>query len=262
MKIQCNPNVTVTLRVDDVDLPEYQERTVHGRACTESEVYVRSILGQNFTVHVAADDRIAHDSNSPSDKIASDIYVDGTVVTRHVHKPPFKVNIKGFHDTQEDLDVFRCFRFAELTTTDDSGDFEDDISKAKLKSLGTIEVKCYWVREDGPPKQRRRARNVTGIGFNAVRTVPEKALKGRAISYCIGPLSSRKPSRTYPYGKTPIALFKLNYRSLDDLQKELIIPRSQSAAASPLEERDPDTLTLEEARDVVRHMQQRGHRGS
>ena len=183
---QCNPSVTVTIRVDDVELPEYQEQTVHGRAWPESEVYVRSILGQNFTVHVAADDPIAHGSSSPSDRIASDVYVDGTVVTRHVHKPPFEVNIKGFHNTQGDLDVFRRFRFAELTTTDDTGGFEDEISKAKLKGLGTIEVKCYWVREDGPPKQRRRARNVIGIGFNAVGTVPEKALKGQAISYCIG----------------------------------------------------------------------------
>lgn len=77
---------------------------------------------------------------------------------------------------------------------------------------------------------------------------------------------------TRPYGEDPIAVFIFKYRSRSkvylqiiynlmadfhtgDLQIEGVIPRSPSPV--PLEERDPDDLSPEEARELVRRHRQR-----
>lgn len=54
----------------------------------------------------------------------------------------------------------------------------------------------------------------------------------------------------YPHGKLPFASFTFKYRSKKDLQIEGVIERSPSPV--PLEERDPETLSAEEARELVR----------
>ncbi|KAK3109769.1 hypothetical protein LTR53_016612 [Teratosphaeriaceae sp. CCFEE 6253] len=59
----------------------------------------------------------------------------------------------------------------------------------------------------------------------------------------------------YPYGRTPFATFTFKYRSRRDLQIEGVIARSPSPV--PLEDRDPDSLTAEEARELVRLMRAR-----
>ena len=59
----------------------------------------------------------------------------------------------------------------------------------------------------------------------------------------------------YPYGRAPFATFKFKYRSHKDLQAECIIPRSPSPV--PLEERDADSLSLEEAREYFRRDRER-----
>ena len=58
----------------------------------------------------------------------------------------------------------------------------------------------------------------------------------------------------YPWGPDPFATYTFKYRSHRDLQIEGIIPRSPSPV--PLEERDPDTLTPEEARELIRIQRQ------
>ncbi|KAK3645714.1 hypothetical protein LTR56_008901 [Elasticomyces elasticus] len=126
-----------------------------------------------------------------------------------------------------------------------------------VKDLGVIRVEC-----------RRgisvlTSRGGTGDGFRSRRDegMPEKCLKGRAISSqaTIGaPRSTQSPTYArmkWPYGKAPIAVFHFLYRSRQDLQIEGIIPRSPTPV--PLEERDPDLLNLEEARQLVRQARER-----
>lgn len=77
----------------------------------------------------------------------------------------------------------------------------------------------------------------------------------------------------WPYGKQPFAKYIFKYRSRDkwicclglatyyadvylgDLQSEHIIPRSPTPV--PLEERDPEDLNPEEARELVRRLRAR-----
>lgn len=60
---------------------------------------------------------------------------------------------------------------------------------------------------------------------------------------------------SYPWGRDPFASFTFKYRSRKDLQIEGIIPRSPSPV--PLEDRDPETLSAEEARELVRIQRQK-----
>lgn len=147
--------------------------------------------------------------------------------------------------------------------------------KEKLARLGEVTAKLYRVRNVGEIEEQEASTSRDSLDFDSV---PEKALKGRAISsrtmsVCIFLLSTAcffnlhrslgkaEPTRyskcvrvTYPWGRDPFATFTFKYRSHHDLQIEGIIPRSPSPV--PLEERDPDTLTAEEARELVRIQRQ------
>lgn len=64
---------------------------------------------------------------------------------------------------------------------------------------------------------------------------------------------------TQPYGPEPFTTFTFKYRSRQDLQVEGILPRSPSPEPEvPLEEREPESLTAEEARELVRILRERG----
>lgn len=57
-------------------------------------------------------------------------------------------------------------------------------------------------------------------------------------------------SAEFTYGTDPFAVFTFKYRSHKDLQIEGILERSPTPP--PFEERDPDTLTREELRELLR----------
>ncbi|KAK1081883.1 hypothetical protein LTR48_007285 [Friedmanniomyces endolithicus] len=142
--------------------------------------------------------------------------------------------------------------FADLATDDRSA---KHITPESVASLGEVKVQWIWMRRAGVP------RLLTGQSKHTPATgesLPEKCLKGRAISQtaklgeakaCAAQTSQ---DATYPYGRQPFATFTFKYRSRRDLQIEGVIARTPSP--SPLEDRDPDSLTADEARELVRRM--------
>ncbi|CAK3999070.1 Hypothetical predicted protein [Lecanosticta acicola] len=124
-------------------------------------------------------------------------------------------------------------------------------SKEDLQGLGTVKValtRCIRMEQLDINEKRGREANES-------KTISEKSLKGRAISNRISFAAKEKcrtanyHAATYPFGKKPFAEFKFKYRSRRDLQIEGILERSPSP--TPLEERDPDTLTREELRQLL-----------
>lgn len=154
-----------------------------------------------------------------------------------------------------------------------------------------MKIECCWVHKTGKKGHLGTDEFKPAIDF----AVPEKCLKGRAISshatyvffvsngearanmISLGPAErlhgpATYSEVTYPYSKDPIAVFVFKYRSrsklyprfvsnlmadfnIGDLQVEGVIPRSPSPL--PLEQRDPDDLSPEEARELVRRLRQR-----
>ncbi|KAK5696687.1 hypothetical protein LTR97_007991 [Elasticomyces elasticus] len=154
----------------------------------------------------------------------------------------------------------RTMNFAELVTDDTP---VKHIKPESVANLGEVKVECTWFRKAGPPIPVGAAPSwQSAVGDS----LPEKALKGRAVSHTTKYIS---PCTSFQKGVKPFATYIFKYRSkrtlylpasfnamlidiLGDLQIEGVLPRTPSPL--PLEERGPDSLTAEEARELVRQM--------
>ncbi|TID13714.1 ATP-dependent RNA helicase [Venturia nashicola] len=123
--------------------------------------------------------------------------------------------------------------------------------REKVAKLGQITVEFFRC------VIKRKKADLQGYGWNdGVDTVPEKALKGKALSHAtslsetatVVPAPCRYTSDHIDGRNDPYATICFQYRSLNDLKAEMIIPRSPSPI--PLAERTP--TTLEEALEVIR----------
>ncbi|GAB7360129.1 hypothetical protein MBLNU230_g7892t1 [Neophaeotheca triangularis] len=145
----------------------------------------------------------------------------------------------------------RAYVFSDMLRKADAATNAD--APARYSCLGEVELRFTRVRVLGPSVKGRSVRLWEPASDHAV---PEKALKGRAISQRAGyaPPVPHTPGDcltcAYAWGKEPFAKFVFKYRSRRDLQIEGIIPRSPSP--TPLEDRDEASLTVEEARELVR----------
>ncbi|KAI1629872.1 hypothetical protein EDD37DRAFT_71211 [Exophiala viscosa] len=150
----------------------------------------------------------------------------------------------------------RSFYWRDLVTTDEKTNATPDEVKEKYGQLGTIRVivsRKSGSRIIGKDKEKK----ITLFD----NPVPEKALKGRAIDSTMGLQAPRASKRRTVWSgvdidKCPLAVFIFLYRSGNALQVLDILPRTPEPV--PLEARDPDSLTLEEARELARR--QKAHR--
>ncbi|MCJ1287059.1 hypothetical protein MMC26_006407 [Xylographa opegraphella] len=131
----------------------------------------------------------------------------------------------------------------------------DSFEGSGLASIGKIVVSVYRVTNI------RKSTNVTTTlnvqtGSSVSESIPEKALKGRALSHII---SLDPPEKTSAFSwvdcdyvdklRSPFVNFEFRYRSRKALQIEGIIPRSPSPV--PLEDRPVESLTREEAIELL-----------
>ncbi|KAK1820342.1 hypothetical protein LTR12_005205 [Friedmanniomyces endolithicus] len=264
MKIATLPGVQVKLRVNGADLQEYADNTDELHTPKIGRQYVEAVSGADFEICFAVEYG-AIVSHTQSDVVACHIYLDGkcwirAVVLEHMAEPTME-------EASADVRLMGALRmwagsvgsiindvltFADLATDDRSA---KHITPESVASLGEVKVQWIWMRRAGVP------RLLTGQSKYTPATgesLPEKCLKGRAISQtaklgeakaCAAQTSQ---DATYPYGRQPFATFTFKYRSKRDLQIEGVIARTPSP--SPLEDRDPDSLTAEEARELVRRM--------
>ncbi|KAK5720874.1 hypothetical protein LTR15_006836 [Elasticomyces elasticus] len=253
MKTSDCPGLKATLRVDGASLREYALDEDEDES--DEKRYVEVVAGSEFSVGVRFDAGFPY----RNDAIAVRTFLDGQYATGLVivpkRKPP---------GTLEEM------KSVKMPKTDDSKATGSTLDL--VKNMGVIRVEC-----------RRGTSSITssstGNHFqsHAGKGIPEKCLKGRAISSQAttgAPRSTQAPvySRMrWPYGKDTIAVFHFLYRSrstypstsskvttyhiIEDLQIEGVIARSPTPV--PLEERDPDLLTLEEARQLVRRARER-----
>ncbi|KAK0938929.1 hypothetical protein LTR29_009540 [Friedmanniomyces endolithicus] len=277
MKIATLPGVQVKLRVNGADLQEYADNTDELYTPKIGRQYVEAVSGADFEICFAVEYG-AVVSHTQADVVACHIYLDGKWVTAQVldtsssawahgradnGRGECRCSIDGRVENVGGLGgqyYKRRFEsksqivptFADLATDDRSA---KHITPESVASLGEVKVQWIWMRRAGVP------RLLTGQSKHTPATgesLPEKCLKGRAISQtaklgeakaCAAQTSQ---DATYPYGRQPFATFTFKYRSRRDLQIEGVIARTPSP--SPLEDRDPDSLTADEARELVRRM--------
>ncbi|KAI7232228.1 hypothetical protein KC352_g15232 [Hortaea werneckii] len=253
MKIDGIEGLRVSIRVGGSDLQEYDDLTDQSVDPSKAVKYVEASSGSNFLIHTRIKRSGSRRLQPPSkaDSLQCDVSLDGRCIARHIsdinnHKDDYSKDIDSVTENHDGKFVRRLFQFADLTTDESNDDASKWLDVRKVKSLGEIQIKFLWCRTGKTiPADERSNRHVRYSGQNAI---PEKCLKGRAISSqaVLG----------------PFATYVFRYRSHRDLQIEGIIPRSPSPEPGvPLEERDPATLSIEEARELVRILREKdsGH---
>ncbi|KAE9985901.1 hypothetical protein EG328_006741 [Venturia inaequalis] len=159
--------------------------------------------------------------------------------------------IEGFEEKSATGWQSRDLMFSVLATDDNTAHKISEELKQQIDTLGEIRIEFYRINVKRPTTAPSTE------WTDRTETIPEKALKGRAISQKIGLSSTAKVitepiclSLTYIDGReSPFATICFRYRSLNDLKAELIIPRSPSPV--PLEDRPLESLTLEEMLELL-----------
>ena len=145
------------------------------------------------------------------------------------------------------------FAFSKLNIVDEPMSDTPEEVQEQIADLGCINVQLHRVGDkSGHPTKGSGASNASNIG-----TIPEKALKGRALSHRAGfgrLAPTREPrggkKRKYLDGHShPIATFNFKYRSMEALQSLCIVPRASSPV--PAEQRPLEELSVEELRYMV-----------
>ncbi|KAF2481709.1 hypothetical protein BDY17DRAFT_325226 [Neohortaea acidophila] len=239
MKHPWRPNVSVTLHVDGQDLKEYEneeESAEEVDGCTEVVRYVESVVDANFSVEMqVAASRVRCDYELT-------VYLDGKWVAGSLYQDSKTENPgKMGNNATRNLPLPRS-----TPVTDGSANAS---LIRQLANVGKVQAVLRRCLQSGPQSATAHRNFEPALGSN----VPEKALKGRAVSSritlnnhvpCAAPLYVNV---TYPWGEVPVGVYTFKYRSRRDLQIEGLIPRD-----IPLMERDPNTLTLAEARERIR----------
>ncbi|KAK4896973.1 hypothetical protein LTR27_005220 [Elasticomyces elasticus] len=257
MKVDSLPGARVTIKVGGQVSEEYEDNSDELYIPNFGRCYVEASSGAEFEIGLAFD-YASIKAPSPLDSLCCRVYLDGTDTTSRVldiqgngyrrgclidGRPE---NVGGRH-------YKRPMTFAELITDDGPA---KSIKPETVAELGEVRVDFLWFRNAGAavPCQTLPDFKPTIEGG-----LPEKCLKGRAVSHS-AKLGERKActviqntqNGSYPYGGKPFAKYTFKYRSKRDLQIEGVLPRTPSPV--PLEERDPESLTAEEARELVRQM--------
>ncbi|GIZ45787.1 hypothetical protein CKM354_000894000 [Cercospora kikuchii] len=257
MFLNAIPQLQVHIMVQQEQLTEYNDENVP-LTIDHATKYIEAEEGRNFAVSVRTNPQMARlQQNCVAAHIFFDgKYVGGSLLETGRRNASQWMMRDCYERNTASGSMSEKYCFASLQTND------NPVGTAKLadyKDLGEVEVRCYWVRKTAGTHMNDA--NSTA-SRDVAASIPEKCLKGRAISSraSLGAVEQRAnkviyANLKYPYSTTPFAKFTFKCRSRRDLQLEDIIPRTPSPA--PLEQRDPNSLTLEESRELLRRLLQR-----
>ncbi|TID16120.1 ATP-dependent RNA helicase [Venturia nashicola] len=227
--------------------------------------YIEAVDGANFSIQITIIPVFRYRSSN----IMGLITVDGQAVGRPLIRKESITDkqrvakIDGIDVNNGNGWMRRKFVFKNIVTEASSKVDKEVMEKAS--KIGEINIRFYRVdvEEEGV------MHNFSQLQEND-RKIPEKALKGKAIS-CRAGLDEEIPIADTPKAykvsmidpeEEPFATFCFCYRSHKDLKVEMIIPRSLGPApfvpVFPLEDRPIESLTLEEARERLRRQEQVG----
>ncbi|EMC99084.1 hypothetical protein BAUCODRAFT_390870 [Baudoinia panamericana UAMH 10762] len=245
------PGLEVNLCCEGKTLPEYDDESFTPQA-NKNTKYVEVVNGATFSVEF----RFLPNFPYITEDTQIQVKLDGKFGRANLLSPSQMVayrsnQIDSIPSYNKGSWTKQMFKFADLST-DDHAVKASQMNVKKALALGTVTAEVICVKV-GAPAHCQPANTFASEG-----KIPEKALKGRAMSIqaelskAVACEAATYADVTYPYGHDPIATFTFKYRSRRDLQIEGIIPRSPSPV--PLEDRDPDSLSAEEARELVRRL--------
>jgi hypothetical protein len=168
------------VEVDGVALEEYEdEDTEQANTTTSLTKYVEAISAANFSIKFT----IQPGWTMKADYITWSIFLDGTpatggVVPSEIYNGDRSVTseISGINTGAGVNWTIRKFRFADITIGDNPDDLTPEEVKKRYEKLGNIVVEIWRM------KLLRKLDYLQQPGHDALGVVPEKALKGQALS--------------------------------------------------------------------------------
>lgn len=250
----------VTIVVNGHALHEYEPPANDDQEVSEKErvVYIEAVEGQKFEIHVRSKGHLRFCTGS----LGVFLYLDDEcIVWKRISKHSYDeergltLTFKSIYQRVDESWMERPFQFNNLETTDTvtgSADLEQI-----ARRTGTITVKIYNVsaptRKSVPASARLVKKSL----------VPEKALKGQPIDMTTGFGEAKSTTKRWveddsgPIGD-PLLKYVFKCRSRKALQMLELIPETPEPI--PLHERDPNTLSLAEARELLSHIQEQAQR--
>ncbi|KXJ96433.1 hypothetical protein Micbo1qcDRAFT_170261 [Microdochium bolleyi] len=241
------PGIRVTVRVNGEPLTEYDDPEGESNECGTVTKYIEATDGAEFTVVTEVLDDYNWDYKNH--ELGNRIYVDGKLMRAKQLRQSMSTKMLEVSGTKEKLPntgqwMFRRFKFAPINTVLVESSSQSGTSQCAIHDLGTIMVKV----------RRQKRCHVTYsdqvYSGNTELQIPEKALKGKAISHSTmltegEAVRAPRPSSSIAIDAKPIAIFHFNYRSRSALMDEMIIKRESTP--DPL-----DALPVEELRRLAR----------
>ncbi|EFQ92434.1 hypothetical protein PTT_10464 [Pyrenophora teres f. teres 0-1] len=256
---EAHPGIKVDIRVGGVPLVEYDDDDEQVQTSRDTLTkYIEATTVAEFVVNLVIT------PPWPGTSLLLSVYVDGQNICGqfrqqaiHYKGQCHQSSIEGAKYGQGNEWFLQKFCFSELAIDDSTASPITDKLMEDLKGMGTITIKVFRV------KHIRGSNNGSlPMSTTTQENVPEKALKGRTLSHqsSLRPAVICPPTTTAEFTyvdplKKPFAVFNFKYRSRAALKSLLIIPRSPSPV--PLEERDINSLTAEESRELIRRLRER-----
>ncbi|GAW26022.1 hypothetical protein SAMD00023353_1900350 [Rosellinia necatrix] len=249
------PGVEVTVRVAGEDAVEHDDAHKEKRGSDEHDTcpavtrYIESIDDAEFAIMIAADRD--YDWGYKDHSLAFTVRVDGHTVTRRRVSGPGQHVIGHKHAFCPRSQCWQRYklRFSAVRTTDDPRNRDALRDLKTTKHLGLIEVvveRCIQSQPRVPEAYKRFANHIEKFELG------EKLTKGEGISHGTvfsfeGRVKTPKHERIkrLPEDDGPIAVFRLLYRSREQLEKKLIVPRNPSPSpAQSFSELSPAEIEL------------------
>ncbi|QIW96858.1 hypothetical protein AMS68_002376 [Peltaster fructicola] len=220
---------SVTVRSNGAALAEYEDMNLDNDDIVTSR-YIKCETGNYFEIVIEFKPYVSMKSTA----MCARIYVDNkwadSVITYRSELPHCRPYVsRGVLVSPTKM---LRYQFSQLRQDDTA----TSVDAATVKGIGVITVTIEPVVVTGRSEDRHHDPTF-------ITAVPEKALKGRAVSNVVSykdPLviAQRPIVKTQPAGPLA-ATINLHYRSEADLKALLVIPRSPSPVTAPL---DPDAL--------------------
>ncbi|KAL1648463.1 hypothetical protein SLS58_002218 [Diplodia intermedia] len=265
------PGLRVEVRVHGQPLDEFPSEDEPDTSDTATR-YIEATSGVEFTVRITYDEAL--DPRYKSFDIQSRLELDGKLADRSntqrkdwIRKERKEVNYYGSRSFENGKWYFRTMAFSQVNIVDENDQIlRSDAEIQAFRSLG--EIMITFRRNKVSSRSRTTPIRPRADNSKIIDSIPEKKLKGRAISHQVKfgearPLERSSTTSTYLeyMDDGPFATFVFRYRSKDALKAECVI--SRTVTPEPLENRPVESLTAEEARELVRRLKdQQGARQS
>ncbi|KAI4652231.1 hypothetical protein J4E93_002430 [Alternaria ventricosa] len=243
------PGLEVTINVDGQPLPEYEDEDEDEDPAPKTTTkYIEARSDSHFSIVTEFKPPFPTQYH-----VRSSLCIDGTGMDKalclreDLFKKPFENT--GIRRREGEQWVKQKFSFAKLNIVEEARESIPNVAalKQSLSTTGCITLSFQLIKSF-KEKVMEHVPSGSHTRLAAMREIPEKALKGDALSHQI---------LLYKFlDEEPFATFHFKYRSLESLRALRLVTVNDPPSV-PLEERPEEELTPAELRELLRRVRRR-----